>query len=88
MGPTQTRFLALIKEYGLETYLSPHGLGVISISYNNQTSYQVGTQSVDGAGASSPLVLGGSTQRLCCPSSEAPRIHLTSSRRRAPVGTA
>ena len=41
VGPTQTKFLALLAEYGLETYLSPHAQGVIAIKYNNHTSYQV-----------------------------------------------
>lgn len=31
MGPDQKRMLALLKEYNLELYLSPHGLGNTSL---------------------------------------------------------
>ena len=42
MGPTQTLFLDLLREYGLQLYESYHGLGNIRLTWKNQTSLQPG----------------------------------------------
>ena len=42
VGPTQTLFLDLLQEHGLQLYESYHGLGNIRLTWKNQTSLQPG----------------------------------------------
>ena len=50
MGPSHTKFLALLAEYKLPLYQSYHALGPVSITYRNQTSVQVGEKKGRGSG--------------------------------------